>query len=343
MVWEAGLPNEAGAAVAAAEPLPDRLTLIGFAALIVMGGLNFPAVKATVADLAPMWSAGVRFAGAALILIALVLIRRQPLPRGRPLAGTLLFGGLSFAGAYAAAYWGIERLPAGVASIVMASVPLVTFVATVVHRLEGFRWPTLAGALFALVGIAVMVGGAGDGAISLAGVVAMLVAAVCIAEAAVVAKRFPPVPPLVMNAVGMTIGAVILIGLSFAVGESHAAPTTAATWLGLAYLVVVGSVALFITYLFVLRRWTASATSYTFVLFPLVAVVFASLFQGEEVTAGLVAGGTLVLAGVYVGAILHIGKGAPAVAEGRAEPSATSGEGTRPQLAGVPAHCVRCS
>ena len=324
---------------------PDRLTLTAFAALILMVGINANAVKATVNELAPMWSAGLRFSAAALILGAVVLIGRQPLPRGRALAGTVLFGGLSFAGFFAFGYWGIQRLPVSVAAVLFASVPLVTFVAAVLHRLEPFRWRTLAGGLLAVAGIAVMSGGPGSSSLSVPGLLALLVAAVCAAEAAVIAKRFPPVPPLVMNAVGMTIGAAILLGLSFASGEAHTAPTEAATWLGLGYLVLFGSIATFITYLFVLRRWTATGTSYEFVLAPLVAVIFAALFQGERITGGLVAGGALVLAGVYVGALLHIDKAEAKVPEPRPEPAAAvaASEGeARPELAGVPADCLRC-
>jgi drug/metabolite transporter (DMT)-like permease len=312
------------------EARPDRVTLAAFAALILMIGINANAVKATVAELAPMWSAGLRFAAAGLILSAVILLRRQALPRGRALAGTLLFGGLSFAGFFAFAYWGIQRLPVSVAAVVFASVPLVTFVAAVVHGLEPFRWLTLAGGLLAVAGIAVMAGGLGTGSVSVVGLLAMLAAGVCAAEAAVIAKRFPPVPPLVMNAVGMMIGAAILLGLSFASREARAIPREATTWFGLGYLVLFGSIATFITYLFVLRRWTASATSYEFVLGPVVAVTFAVVFQGERITSGLVAGGALVLAGVYVGALLHIGK------------RDTKQPEPRPELAGVPAECIRC-
>jgi drug/metabolite transporter (DMT)-like permease len=237
---------------------------------------------------------------------------------------------LSFAGFFAFAYWGIQRLPVSVAAVIFASVPLVTFLAAVIHRLEPFRWLTLAGGLLAVAGIAVMAGNFGTGSLSVPGLLAMVAAGVCAAEAAVIAKRFPPVPPLVMNGLGMVIGAAVLLGLSFAWGEPRAVPTRTTTWLGLAYLVLIGSIATFITYLFVLRRWTASATSYEFVLGPIVAVVFAILFQGERITTGLVAGGLLVIAGVYVGALLHIGKTEAKPAEPRQE------------LAGVPADCVRC-
>jgi drug/metabolite transporter (DMT)-like permease len=339
------MPDETSSA-AAQEALPDRLTLTAFGALVLMGGLNFPSVKTTVQELAPMWGAGVRFAAAGLLLLAIMAVRRLPLPRGRALVGTLLFGGLSFGAFYALAYWAIEHIPAGAASVLLASTPLLTFIAAVLHGLEGFRWLTLAGALIAIAGIGIMVGGVGTGTLPLLPVLAALGGALCGAEAAVVAKKFPPVPPLVMNAVGMTVGAAITLALSFLLREAHIVPSRAATWAGLIYLILIGSMVLFGTYLFVLRRWTASGTSYAFVLFPLVAVVFAALFQGERITGGLVAGGGLVLAGVYVGALLHTGKKEIEAPTGEAAPAAVAVAAEkveeRPELAGVPADCVRC-
>jgi drug/metabolite transporter (DMT)-like permease len=55
--------------------------------------------------------------------------------------------------------------------------------------------------------------------------------------------------------------------------------------------------------LYVLARWTASASSYQLVLMPIVTVVCAAWLAGEAVTPSLVLGGLLVLVGVYVGAI----------------------------------------
>ncbi len=326
-----------------AQAAPDRLALTGFAMLVLIGGINFPAVKATVQELAPMWSAGVRFTAAALILLAIVSIGRQPFPRGRALVGSLLFGALSFGAFYAFAYWGIQRVPAGAASVVLASAPLATFIAAVLHRIESFRWLTLVGAVLAIGGIAVMVGGPGSRSLSVVGLLALLAAALCAAEAGVVAKKFPSVPPLMMNGVAMAVGGVVLLALSFVRREPHTVPKLAETWLWLAYLVLLGSIVLFVLYLFVLRRWTASGTSYVFVLFPVVAVGFAALFQGERVTLGLVVGGLLVMAGVYVGALLHVGRAEPKAAarQTASRPDPASDE-SRPELAGVPADCVHC-
>jgi drug/metabolite transporter (DMT)-like permease len=66
---------------------------------------------------------------------------------------------------------------------------------------------------------------------------------------------------------------------------------------------VIGTPLLFICYLTVLERWSASAASYQFVLFPPVSVVLGAVLLGESVTTGLLVGVPFVLAGVYIGAL----------------------------------------
>jgi drug/metabolite transporter (DMT)-like permease len=59
----------------------------------------------------------------------------------------------------------------------------------------------------------------------------------------------------------------------------------------------------FVLVLYVLARWTASATSYAFLLFPLVAIVAGGVLLHEPVQPSFLAGGAIVLAGVYIGAV----------------------------------------
>jgi drug/metabolite transporter (DMT)-like permease len=69
------------------------------------------------------------------------------------------------------------------------------------------------------------------------------------------------------------------------------------------YLVTLGSVGVFLLYLFVLGRWTASRVAYSFLLSPFVSILLSAWLDEEPVGPGLVVGGLLVLAGVYVGAL----------------------------------------
>ncbi|HET9723011.1 MAG TPA: EamA family transporter, partial [Actinomycetota bacterium] len=86
-------------------------------------------------------------------------------------------------------------------------------------------------------------------------------------------------------------------------GERLALPTRPSTWAAVGALVAVGGVLLFFLVLVVLRRWTASAVSYAFVLFPVVAILLSSLLERTPVTLGQVVGTVVVAFGVWVGAL----------------------------------------
>src|SRR5215210_6044433 len=112
-------------------------------------------------------------------------------------------------------------------------------------------------------------------------------------------------------------------------GESVVVPQRVATWVALGYLVVVGSVVVFVLFLFVLRHWAASRTAYVYVLVPFVTVALSAWLDDEPVGAGLVLGGLLVLTGVYVGALrpARTPSTLPEAAVGPALHAATTGPG----------------
>jgi drug/metabolite transporter (DMT)-like permease len=76
-----------------------------------------------------------------------------------------------------------------------------------------------------------------------------------------------------------------------------------ATWAALAYVVVIGSVVVFLLHVWVAQQWTASRAAYVMVTTPLVTIVLSAWLDQEPVTGGLLLGGALVLGGVYLGAL----------------------------------------
>lgn len=81
-------------------------------------------------------------------------------------------------------------------------------------------------------------------------------------------------------------------------------PTMATTWIAFGYILVLVTIIAFLLYLYVLGRWTASGTSYGFVIIPLITVVLATGLAGEQITFSYVIGAVLVLSGVLIGALL---------------------------------------
>ena len=288
---------------------------------VVLAGSNAAAVKAVLGEMPPFWSAGLRFVIAGALLLALMVIQRRPAPRGDQLLGTVLFGLFGFALAYFFLYQAIGDAGSGTTMTVLAIVPLLTVLLSVVHGIERPRRLGVVGALIAAVGIVIVAADQLSLNVPILAIGLLLIAGICQAESVVIVKRLPPGDPVAANAVGMLLGGMLLLAVSLVAQEPMTLPTQADTLLGMAYLIGPGSIGVFMLALYVLARWTASATSYAFLLFPLVAIVLGAVLFDEPVQPSFLLGGAIVLAGVYVGAIYRP-KADPVVGE----PDAASAE-----------------
>ena len=296
--------NSARTALPARTTLPERNVLIAFGFFILIGGGASVAIRITYAELAPFWAGAARFLLAALIMWVVAIFKRVPLPKGRALLGALLYGALTVGLAFVLIGWGLVATPASRYQVLMATVPLLTIFLSSLHGVEAISRRGIIGSLLAVAGILLTVGGVTTSQLSLPHTVAILLAAACLAEGGVLIKKFPPNPPIMTNAIGMTVGGSILAIVSLVSGEKWTIPTQTRTWIAYLYLVIFASSIAFLLYIFVLRNWSASGTSYGFVLVPLVTIVIASTIAGEEITWNFLIGAALVLAGALIGALL---------------------------------------
>jgi drug/metabolite transporter (DMT)-like permease len=288
-------------------------SVAAFVALVVIAGGNAVAIRSTsceTCELDPFWGAATRFLLATAVFSVFALVLRAGLPHGRALLGAVIYGVLQFGAGFGFVYWGLVRAPAGLGQVLLASVPLLTFVLALAQRQERFRLHGLVGAGLAVAGIAVIFSTGVDAGVPLSSMLAIVAGAACWAQALVVVKGFPSVHPATMNAIGMGIGTAILLALTAVFDEAYVIPADGSTWRAQAYLVIGGSVGVFWLYVFVLRSWTASAASYQMVLIPLVTVVLSAWLQDERITWLFAVGSVLVLAGVYFGALRTAGHGA---------------------------------
>ena len=281
---------------------PDTRTLAAFVGAVALGGGNFLAVRVSNMELDPFWGAGLRFSLAALVFLVLAVAMRLTWPRGRQWGLIALYGVFSFTLSYALMYWALVRVTAGVAAVILAMVPLITALLAVAQRLERFEPRMAVGSLLALGGILVMTTGASL-SLPAGGLVAILLASLTVSQSVILGKRVSAFHPVMTNAVGMSIGAALLLGLSAFTGESWLIPDSPETIAVVAYLVLLGSVGLFILTLLVVRRWAASMMSYAFVLFPVVTMLGGALLLDEPLTSRGLIGATIVMGGVWFGAL----------------------------------------
>jgi probable blue pigment (indigoidine) exporter len=169
--------------------------------------------------------------------------------------------------------------------------------------LETIRGRAIVGSTLALVGIGIAFGAQEHLDVPLASLAALAAAAASFALGSLVAKRLPAIDPVMQNAIATATGAVVLLPLSLLAGESWSLPRDPETWLGFGYLVLPGTIVIFLLFLYLLRRLPASVVSYQFVLAPIVSITLGTLLLGETVGPGAVVGAVVVGLGVYIGAL----------------------------------------
>jgi drug/metabolite transporter (DMT)-like permease len=266
-----------------------------FGAMAVFGKLAYGA-GATVGTLL-----AVRFALAAGLFWVLVLAggaagEVRALGRREVAAGLALgAGGYALqAGCYFAA---LERIDASLLSLVLYTFPAIIAAAAVALGRERIDRRRVAALGLALGGLALVVAGAGTGALDPAGTALGLGAALVYGAYILVSERVAGrMRPRLLAAFVCTGAAVTLTAGSALLGELRPGALTGAAWGWLACLAVVSTVASISLFFAGLRRVGPTSASILATVEPLVTVLLAFAVFGERLTTVQVAGGALVLA-----------------------------------------------
>jgi drug/metabolite transporter (DMT)-like permease len=276
----------------------DRRVGTAAAALtVVTWAAAFPAIRAGLDSFTPWALGAARLAVAALALAIAALVLRPKVPARRlwprvllaGLFGQTLYQGLLMTGEL--------TVPAGTASIVIATAPLFALVAAGVLLHEPVR-PSLPGMAVAFVGIA-LVGlslGVGGGAAALL----VLAAAACQGAYHVLAK------PLVESlgafpatAWSLWVGAALCLPL-LPLARSEASDASTTALLSVAVLGVVSSAIGYVSWSFALGRASIGTTTSVLYLVPVVALAMGWLFLGERPSAIALVGGGIAIGGVVL-------------------------------------------
>jgi len=105
------------------------------------------------------------------------------------------------------------------------------------------------------------------------------------------------IPVVQANTFGMTYGALLMLGLSWATGREFTFEMTLPYVSSLVFLSVFASIIAFWTYLTLLGRVGVERAAYSTLIFPLVALGFSTVFEDYQWTAYAVIGILLILTG----------------------------------------------
>ncbi len=284
---------------------------IAFAALGLIWGSSFLWIKIAVGETGPFTLVAFRLLFGALGLAAIMLLKRQPLPRDRRTWLAYGFMGLvNSALPFVLITWAEQYIDSSLASILNGTVPLFTIV--IAHfwlQDEKITAGRLGGLLLGFVGIVVLVSRDLDPAVfsgaltglGLLGQLAMLVAVISYATAITFSRRYlRNQPPVLQAGLVVIIADALVWGVTPVVERPLNLPDTALAWFAIVWLGVLGSCVAYLLFFYLINAWGPTRASLVTYVFPVVGLVLGIIFLREPADWRLLAGSLLIVAALAV-------------------------------------------
>ncbi|MDT8305164.1 MAG: EamA family transporter [Anaerolineae bacterium] len=285
--------------------------IIAFAAVYTIWGSTYLAIRLSVETIPPFLMAGARFLLAGALMTGLARARGAQMPTWRQWRSTLIVGFLLLVGGNGALTWAEQEVPSGLASLLVATVPL-WMVLLDWARPAGLRPNSrvFAGLALGMVGLAVLVGpelsaglapGSGPGPTA-TGIAAILFGSFSWAAGSIYSRGAEmPKAPLLGVGLEMLNAGVLLLLISLLSGDAASlvpADVSTRSFLAYLYLVFIGALVGYTAYIYLLGHTTAAKVSTYAYVNPVVAVFLGWLLIGEEVTLRTLAGAAIIVIAV---------------------------------------------
>lgn len=290
-------------------------------------GSTYLAIRVGVLQMPPFLMAGIRFTAAGLALWMWMRLRGTPSLTRREWRDATILGSLMFLMDYACLFWAEQRVPSGIAAVIIAIIPgCITLLEIVFLGTIRLTLRLGLGLLVGALGVAVLVNpwaSLGEAPLDRGGAIAILVASLGWSVGTVLSRRLRlPASKAMGAAAQMLTGGVLLLVLAAAAGEFadfHPRKISPAAWFSLVYLIVAGSIIAYTAYMWLLHYESPTKVGTYAYVNPIIAVIVGALLGGEAVGRRTMLGAALIL--VSVVAITTMKSKTTSVPQGREIPS----------------------
>ena len=280
--------------------------LLAFAMIYFVWGSTFLAIRVGVHEVPPFLLAAMRFFTAGLVMYAWLRLKGTPVPTRREWVAASALGALIFVVDYGCLFWAEQRVPSGIAAVVLATIPVfITLMEIIFLRTQQLTVRLSLALIVGLFGVAVLMNHSlslGEVPVNRAGAIALLVASVTWSVATVVTRRLPlPSSKPMSAATQMLTGGLLLFVLAALTGEFTGFRIQAVSgraWFALIYLIIAGSIVGFTAYVWLLHYESPTKVGTYAYVNPVVAVCLGYFVGGESVGPRTLLGTLLVLVSV---------------------------------------------
>jgi drug/metabolite transporter (DMT)-like permease len=283
-------------------------TLLAFAIIYFVWGSTFLAIRVGVREVPPFLLAAMRFFFAGIVLYVWTRARGTPSPTVREWRSAIFLAVLIFVFDYGLLFWAEQRVPSGIAAVMMALIPVFMTLAEIIFlRTQRLTLRLALALLVGLAGVGVLVSrslGIGGEVINLTGAGALAIGAISWSVASILTRKLPlPAVKTMSSAAQMVAGGVLLAVTALALGEFRGFNIRAVSleaWFALLYLIVFGSIIGFTAYVWLLNHESPTKVGTYAYVNPVVAVAVGHFLGGESIQARTIVGTALVLVSVVV-------------------------------------------
>lgn len=297
-------------------------TLLAFAIIYFVWGSTFLAIRVGVREVPPFLLAAMRFLIAGVILYGWMLAHGESSPSTREWMSALLLAVLIFVLDYGLLFWAEQRVPSGIAAVMMATIPVFMALSEIVIlRTQTLTLRLAFALLIGVAGVAVLMSHSlnlGGAPIDVRGALALIVAAMSWSLASALTRKLALPASKIMSSGAQMLAGGVLLGVTAAVlGEFHnfdPSSVSRGAWLSLLYLIAAGSIVAFTAYVWLIHHESPTKVGTYAYVNPVVAVLAGYFFGGESLDLRTIVGTLLVLVSVIVITTMRAKKPVPTVA-----------------------------
>src|SRR5580704_4652378 len=293
----------------ATEPRPATWKiLLAFSIIYFVWGSTFLAIRVGVREVPPLILAAIRFSIAGLALYVWISARGEAQPTAREWRSASLLGLIIFVFDYGLLFWSEQRVPSGVAAVMLATIPVFMALSEIIIlRTQRLTIRLVVALLIGIFGVAILMAHSlnlGGVPVDKLGALALIFASISWSIASILSRKIPlPQSKLMSSAAQMLTGGILLTILAAALGDFHnfhPATVSRAVWFSLLYLIVAGSIIGFTAYVWLLHHESPTKVGTYAYVNPVVAVLVGYFLGGEALSARTILGTFLVLISVVV-------------------------------------------
>ncbi len=282
--------------------------ILAFAAVYIIWGTTYLAIRVAVETVPAFFMAGARFVAAGVLMVLFLRLRGVPSPKRSHWREAIVVGALLLAGGSGLLHWSEQTIPSGIAALVIATVPLwIALFDWLVFRGGRPGKKIVAGLLLGLAGIMLLIGPGQfteTPAFSWTALAILLLSPILWSFGSLYSRQAGLAPNIFMaSGMEMIAGGIILLIAGLLTGEGSRLDLAAIAplaWLSFLYLLFFGSIIAFTSYIWLLQTVNASKVATYSYVNPIIAVFLGSLILSEPITPTTIAAMAVIVVAVFL-------------------------------------------